>query len=104
DSANSADVRDRARAYLPTLEQAQLSRDLEQGVHVAEDRGYGVVGEDVVNRLGENVGDGEDGDALRLRERGDRNGVGDDDAVEGALLDPLDRRRREDRMRRAGVD
>src|SRR2546427_12640491 len=46
---------------------------LEQGVHVAEDRGDGVVREDVVDRLGEDVRDRQNGNAFRLREATDRN-------------------------------
>ena len=57
-----------------------------------------------MDRLGEDVGDREHRDALRLPEGIDRHGVRDDDAVERTLLDPLDRRRREDAVSRARVD
>src|SRR5665647_306672 len=75
-------------------------RTLEELVLAAEDRRDGVVGEDVHDRLCEQLRDGQHRHVLRHLELVDRHGVGDDDAVDRRVVELLERTAAEDAVRR----
>src|SRR5699024_11157856 len=65
-----------------------------------EEAGDRAVLEDRAHRPGDERRDGEDREVLELLAVDEREGVGDDDLLRGALLHPLDGRAGEDRVRR----
>ena len=72
---------------------------LEELVLAAEDRRDGVVGEDIHDRLGEELRDREHGHVRRHLHRVDRHGVGDDDAVDRRVKELLQGAVAEDAVR-----
>src|SRR3954452_20313692 len=79
-------------------------RPLEKLVLALEDRRHRVVGEDVVDGLGEDPRDRENPDLLGPGRRIDGNGIADDDLLEHRLVQSLQRGLREHGMRGTGVD